>query len=611
MTCRRWVLLYVETSLVLLSFFPKVCRPWTGPIRHSRNKKGTKSTPSTSGSKLYYKSNNTAGPFISSNVRAENITVPAYQRQYPVASDFGDTALLQLPNPPALQPLRTPQQYDNDNRGLAAVQNAIQQVHAIMDLYQVTQQSISHEIILSTLDGVVHKVFVDKAHLSSAFGGDSILEDLEKLVFRLVEKLGVPWTSKATLKTLLAMRKQSYRRATLLHSPSASSSSLSPSSGTPSLLSCHDPQSFMDNAARLLLLYYQGVAESTPSSEASDHYLPHEDTLDVFRFANTYNGSMTDHLWELQHVIRHHGAYDDRLVRDTTTEALLLLARSDSSHWQDRGFDMLVKMEMSSQASRNSTLFRPKDKELDVMLSSASRSGNVQRATWIFRQLYDRRHSSTSTDRLKLWCQLMNSYAQSNHPGSVSYMERLLKTHKEARHRDTYNILLRARSQQQLPGTGSKAEEVLNEMMMHASSTDSSSSSIEPNFESLYYVALTYLKEEPTSFQNILDADMMVRRVLAGHNMTRSGGSSSNNNSPWPIMERILQAYASVDHDKAMQVAVDFFRFFLVHHSKGQITERPTAKHLSYLFAMLERKPSKKSTKTKVELGKLVDGLPM
>jgi len=147
--------------------------------------------------------------------------------------------------------------------------------------------------------------------------------------------------------------------------------------------------------------------------------------------------------------------------------------------------------------------------------------------------------------------------------------------------------------------------------MMHASSTDSSSSSIEPNFESLYYVALTYLKEEPTSFQNILDADMMVRRVLAGHNMTRSGGSSSNNNSPWPIMERILQAYASVDHDKAMQAAVDFFRFFLVHHSKGQITERPTAKHLSYLFAMLERKPSKKSTKTKVELGKLVDGLPM
>ena len=461
-----------------------------------------------------------------------------------------------------------------------SVHHAIEQVHAIMDLYSLTQ--ISSDMITTTLDGVIQTVFREKTHMTSRKNKEdsSILDELEGLVWRLGE-LNIPLDSIMALKAMLSMQRHKYETETL-----------------------ESKRAYIDRAAKLLLYYCQGGRQEVDQRIPRSFRWPREDTRGVLQFAKSNQVGMTPHLWDLFQHLRIHDP-EEKFVREVTSDTLHILADSEET-WIAQSHAILIGLEDRYRVTNN-TLYLARDDELELALSTASTLGHAQQATWLFRRLYNK-HRSPS-DRKQLWCRLMTAYAQSHSEGSLSYMERLVRSQEEMHHRDIFNIVLKRISKERTPGTGLRAENFFNEMLL-LSSKPNKAASLHPNMESLSYCTTAYLDEKPRVLENVVNADALVRRFFSTYNVTKyhhDGDSIPNGR----VFERLLEAYASCapKDPKAIQAAEDLFRFFLLQHRDGNTTERPCAKHLDYMLQLLSQQPNKRNAETSLEFFRILEKL--
>lgn len=475
-----------------------------------------------------------------------------------------------------------------------SVYYAIEQVHAIMDIYTLTK-SVSPDIITTTLDGVIQKVFREKTHVtetttttttSNTTGGadhddNRILYELEGLVGRLGE-LNIPLDSIMSLKAMLSMQRTKYE-------------SQSPGS----------KWAYVDRAAKLLLLYYQGGACQGSDSNKSTFQGPREDTREVLRFAKSNQVGMTPHLWDLFEHLRNTDP-EDIFVKEITNDIVRILSSSDQT-WKEQCLSLHGKADKkavceTSSSSINTTMLQCAEEEhLEhaAAFSKAAALGRAQEATRLFRSLYK---EATSPDQQKeLWCQLLMAYANSNHNGSVAYMERLLLTQNETRYIETFNICFQSMSKLKTPGKGLRAEMLLNQMLrldQTVNNNNSPAAGLTPDMESLNYCVTAFLDEKPRVLYDVVNADNLARWLCLTYNATKYDLDSSKDNKDLGVFEKLLKAYAfhaflQQDVSAVIKAAEQLFRFFLLQHRAGRVTEHPSYQHLVYMLQILNQKPHK------------------
>ena len=214
----------------------------------------------------------------------------------------------------------------------------------------------------------------------------------------------------------------------------------------------------------------------------------------------------------------------------------------------------------------------------------------------------------------------MRAYARSNETGSVGYMERLVVTQPEACHRDIYNIVLQARANQKMPGSGLRAEEFLNQLERMSTNernnrTSKQQASFQPNMETVFHVASAYLDEEPSTYQNVADADRMVRRLCSKYHVVDQDSSTvdmmSVVDTPWPIFHCVLSAYTQMAavESRAIAAADNLCRFFLSEYRNKRVCERPGSHHLRSVLEALNQNPTRQRAEASIELVRLFERL--
>jgi hypothetical protein len=542
------------------------CRPWTGP---SVNTGGNFKARTE---KLYYSSENATSRTFS-RLRSRNQTLVTTDDPF-YESDFHPLLFpdCQKKAVPASLPTMTTR---SSSKQLQAALLAIQQVHGIMDLYELNPATMTLDIVVTALDGLIQKLFRDQSHLQL---GSSVLEQLVSLAERSGE-LRIPLGSIMSLKIILTMQKQ------VLESQPGNSR-----------------VQYVEKAARLLLQYCQGSGTRRRS-----FLWPNEDLRSIFRFARDHSVGMTAKLWELlECVLQNHP--DEMHTKVFQSVCFEVLAASEAG-WSKRQYTLLLDLERRYQATNN-TAFLVGDHELRLALSNAAKSGDAQQATWLFRKIYPR---IVTVDRKKqLWCALMEAYAHSNETGSVEYMEQLVTSQEEAQHRDVYNIVLKARAKQGTPGSGLRAEEFLiQQERMSFEGRTKKRASFQPDMEIVFHVASAYLHESPCTYQNVADAESVVRGLLSTYNVSLYSSSHTRGEKQWPIFQCLLNAYtclAAVDR-RAVAASVDLCRFFLMLYQDGKICERPGAQHLRSVLVSLNHQPTQHNAEASVQLVRLFDNL--
>ena len=636
-----YIMVHVQ-ALVVLALLPNSCRSWTGSTpggritttHKGRNRLlGIDSSMTTS---LYYTTNVTSGAFLatttssSSRERMRNSNETIVFDEFGMAkagNDLEDLLLMSttpssasnigsasmrsssMRRPPRQQQQQSPRGSPQRHQPRAqeeSVYHAIEQVHAIMDIYTVSNNAISSDMITSTLDGVIQTVFREKTHITVrgnfANNNNTILHELEGLVWRLGE-LNIPLDSIMALKAMLSMQRHKY--------------------GAESLES---KRAYIDRAAKLLLFYCQG-GNSNSQQQQQQQLLDHDDLLDhrrqedwvsssptslsflwpredvreVLDFAKSNKAGMTPHLWDL---FQHLSAHDplETFVRDVTSDTLYILNHS-GKEWSDQSERILMNLEDRYRATNN-TLFSARSDELDLSLSTAATLGRAQHATWLFRKLYNGEQMSPAA-RKKLWYRLLTAYSQSHSVGSVTYMERLVLSQKETQHAEIFNLVLQAISNEETPGSGLRAEKFLNQTLALSCEATPYHS-----MESLRFCVQAYLSEEPRVLENVVNADALVRRFVSSTNKNGTGSAlyhqgSKTGDTERGAFERLLEAYVSLAPTQPKAIikhAESLVRFFLLHHRNGKISEVPSASHLDYILIILKQIPNKRNNETRKEL---------
>ena len=462
--------------------------------------------------------------------------------------------------------LRQPSRKDHSS---SSAEHAINQVHALMDLYD-SSNAISNVIVATALEGVVQKVFQDKDHLK---GCDSVFDQLQALIFRGIESQAIPrWEANAIFSTVWRMMRQRY---------------------------VYNPREHVQKASKFLA---EGLSLLSQESHLRD--LSNDFAGEIFEIAKSNHMNMTIDLWNV-YLALYEACSDEKLLRTVQSNAIQLLSTSPITEWKEYQYSLLNNLQRQFQATNN-TIYFPSDMELQSTLSVASKAGDAQQATWIFRRLYHGRRAPS--EKHQLWYLLLQAYARSNQDGAVTYMERLLLSNPEMHHREFFNLLLQARSRRKDPGSGLQAEAFLKQVELLDTSID---------IETLYHCVVAHVDEEPRTLQNALAAEHLVRRMVAKYNMTSHWDNDSQ--VEWPLFKRILQAYATLpmfepsqDHKTISEVAENFLRFFLIQHRDGIVSEKPDATHLNYMLQILNRgadASSKKNAETSVEFFRLFESL--
>lgn len=567
MNLPRWMNLNLQLKvcLMVLALWQRGCHPWTNLVgTSSRIQKTTR---------LYYSENITSGIFASSpknrTFSMENYSFTQHQldgkeKRKPLVRPSSATTVFSPP----------PSQAVSATAEKESVQHAMDQVHAILDLYELTP-SMSSDIVTSTLDGLIGKVFQDRTH---TVGEGQVLVDLEALVWRCGE-LQIPLGTIMSLKMLTTMQKQAYE------TDQTEDSSLH----------------FVERASKLLLMYCQGVLEE---SKPGSFRWPNEDIRGIFRVALSNKAAMTPSLWNLyRHIQNHHP--DEDTAQEVQTTTLHVLSASGPI-WLERQFQILVDLEETYRTT-NKTIYNVDTDTLNVALQSASRHGDPQQATWLFRRLYTEHQPPADSQKKELWYLLMQAYSHSNQTGSIPYMERLIDSQPETQHTDLYNLVLKARVQQRTPGSGLYAEDFLRKMEELARRLDQPAS-VYPNMETAYLAVSAYLEEEPPLFQKIVEADALLRRLCAMYDL-----NDDHHKGPVSVFEKVLNAYATLPSQpkerKVVDAAESLLQFFLLQHRDGKIQEVPSVNHLGYILTVLNRTPNKYTAERSVEFFRLFEKL--
>ena len=633
--------MHVQALVLVLALLFGRCRSWTGvtPTTHNKRKMygyrllGMDSSMTTS-TRLYYTTNVTSDAFLSTSSSSHRERT-RHNNETIIFDEFGmakagndledllllSTTSLSSSSPPRSrssrsamrssdQPSRGSPQRHHPQAPEKSVYHAIEQVHAIMDIYTVSNHAISSDMITSTLGGVIQTVYREKTHITvrGSFGNNdnnnnnnnnnTILHELEGLVWRLGE-LNIPLDSIMALKAMLSMQRHKY--------------------GAESLES---KRAYIDRAAKLLLFYCQGGSnrqrdqllvekedlldkqrqgDRISSSPTMSSFLwPREDVREVLDFAKANKAGMTPHLWDL---FQHLSAHDplEAFVRDVTSDTLYILNHS-GEEWSDQSERILMDLEDRYRITNN-TLFSARPDELDLSLTTAATLGRAQHATWLFRKLHKGKQLSP-LDRKKLWYRLLTAYSQSNSVGSVSYMERLVLSQEETQCTEIFNIVLQAIAMKRTPGSGLRAEKFLNQTL--ALSLEATPYH---NMESLRFCVKAYLDEEPRVLENVVNADALVRRLVSSTNESGPGIAlyhpDDSGDTDGGVFERLLEAYVSLAPTQPKVIlkhAESLVRFFLLHHRDGKISEKPSARHLDYILTILKQIPSKRNNEKRREL---------
>jgi hypothetical protein len=137
-----------------------------------------------------------------------------------------------------------------------------------------------------------------------------------------------------------------------------------------------------------------------------------------------------------------------------------------------------------------------------------------------------------------------------------------------------------------------------------------------PDGEAVQLVLAAHLKEENMTLSNVLDADSFVRRCVRecclrgfGVDSLDSEKTTGNPSYPWPVFERLLEAYTSCGGAAtadALLAADSFFQFFLVEHRNGNVAEEPHNGHLKSILLKWKHYPNATGVQKSIEYVRFV-----
>ena len=460
---------------------------------------------------------------------------------------------------------------------------AVTQVSALLDLYNSTtlgttsDAEISGQIVSKAFEGLIERLFqVRKQTIDGR-----ILEWLESLLWRIGELQLVP--TYKSVETLWLMQQQYSQQ---LHAQET-------------------PGKQVGRSVRLLM-------EWSIHSENSGRELgrpPYEYVIYTLTLAKETNVTMSFRMWDLY---SHLQAHDAELSRDLFELFLEILSTSPGS-WKARQCDVLQDLERRYRTTGDIS-FQPSVAELQSALVAAARYGRAAEATWLFRVLRERQTKTQTHTSLNLWFQAI---CKSKELGSAAYVEHLLESAQAddetsdyydlkflLNNRYYYNMALQKWAVTRTPGSGKRAEALFEKMVSIHKETGNVG--MRPNEESLHHVVLAYAREEPATLQNLRDAHGFLQRSLQQLGSLRQESSTRH----WRTFDNLLEAYSKFYDDPASAAAADkLFRFFLVQHRDGNVSEEPDQYHLGHLLRIWNKAPTNYGTQKSLEFYQLMDSL--
>jgi hypothetical protein len=419
-------------------------------------------------------------------------------------------------------------------------QRAIQQVSAIMDIYNSTRgdATISDQIVSKILEGLIQRVYQNREYADG-----KILEQLEGLCWRLDEFNISPTLS--SLETLWMMQQRYSRQPHDYESPGKR----------------------IGRSVHLLMNWYSLSQRKDPNVSKP----PYDYIFSTFSLARETNVTMSFRMWDLYELLYKNDAAS--LPREFYTIVKDIVSVSPGSWWKIRECSVLQDLERRHRATNNST-FRPSISELESALLVASRYGRAQEANWLFRMLVrilKGGKSTNSPNYLKLWFQAIG---KSTEKGSATYMEQLLLSSQHyqqasgdvdvklfalLRHRYYHNMVIQKWARAKSPGSGRRAKKIFERMV--SDYRDGDAPYLRPNEESVHHVVMAYIREEPSSLQNLVDAHRFLRQSLLEFGSLQETATARH----WRTFDNLLKAYSEYYSDKTAVAAVEsLLRFFLV-----------------------------------------------
>jgi hypothetical protein len=462
------------------------------------------------------------------------------------------------------------------NKEVSGGQRAIQQVAAIMDLYNMTNTGVSELIVSKALEGLVRRVYQDETV------DGALLTEIEDLFWRL-DDMPVVIPTYLSVETLWLMQQRYYQQSQLCGK-------------------------HIGRSVHLLMSWSMWANQKTPSSIPKP---PDEFIYSTFSLAKESNVSMSFRMWDLYRYI--YANVPQTLSRDFYCLVQDVLAKSPGS-WKARHCYVLQDLERRYQSSGDISM-APSNAELETSLGETSRYGQASAATWVFRMLRARQSKSQTRTQahLKLWFQALR---RSSEVGSAVYLERLLVSSFEAdettddydlyllmRHRIYYNMALQKWSTMKTPGAGMRAQALFHRMVTKYQT--SGDENLRPNEESVHHVVMAFVREENTSLQNLLDAHRFLRQSLQLGSLR-----DRTTTRHWRTFDNLLESYTKYPDDRlAVEAADRLFRFFLLQHRDGHVSEEPDPFHLSHTLKAWHKSPNAEGAIKSLEFFRLLDSL--
>jgi hypothetical protein len=464
---------------------------------------------------------------------------------------------------------------DLNQQVVSGEQRAIQQVAAIMDLYNMTNPGVSELIVSKALEGLVQRVYHDQTV------DGALLTEIEDLFWRLDDMPAVLPTY-LSVETLWMMQQRYYQQSQL--------------SGK-----------HIGRSVHLLMHWSMWANHQTPLSIPKP---PDEFIYSTFSLAKESNVSMSFRMWDLYRYL--HVNVPEALSRDFYCLLLDVLSTSPGS-WKARQCYVLQDLERRYQSSGNVSM-SPSNAELETTLGATSRYGWAADATWVFRMLRARQSKSQTQAHLKLWFQALR---RSREVGSAVYLEQLLVSSFDAdqttddydlyllmRHRTYYNMALQKWSTMKTPGAGMRAQALFHRMVTKYQS--SGDENLRPNEESVHHVVMAFVREENASLQHLIDAQRFLRQSLQSLGSLRDRTTTRH----WRTFDNLLESYTKYPDDRtAVEAADRLFRFFLLQHRDGQVSEEPDPFHLSLILKAWHKSPNTEGAIKSLEFFRLLDSL--
>jgi hypothetical protein len=527
-----------------------------------------------------------------------------------------------------------------------SIHNAIRQVHAIFDLYGSTSTStsstadtlihMSPDLALTTLQGVVvqsvdimnqqKKEKLESCNSDRDNDSDSdidnniIMEQLHALVWRLTDDLClVP--SRRVLETLCGIRQMTW----------ISSQPQQPTKFNDN--DCRQKQNNLQTVsriARLLLLADRYEFERTTRaggtckkqfglSVSSDCTF----LIQLLEFTVHHYVPMSFEVWELYctaHNRQQHNKYPAP-PRQMYSYMLTTLAHSPLE-WKVRQTRVVQDMTHSSLRTQQQCRscenydckYKPTANELFGALDTAAQNGRVQDAAWLLRQLMPMKRNGVDMDMdsESIRTRFFQALFRSTEPGALRYMEKLFSLSNGSGWQsvDRGKLLLQKFSLEKTPGAGKRAQACFQHM-------ENGLDDWQPDGETILCVVVAYLQENNMTLSNVMDADSFVRRCVGEygrqHDDRKATGANTNTQPyPWPVFDRLLEAYAScgaATDAEALLAADTLFRFFLVQHREGNVAEEPHNGHLKSILSKWKHHPNATGAQKSLEYVRIVQGL--